>query len=154
MGLEALNAAGRNARGNARAIAGVFFCVLALLLQGCAGLWPQTAELREGLPQGLPLRTELAQVPFFPQDEYQCGPAALATVLASAGAKVTPDWLMSGGLTLSPPVVMVGAKMADPPIWNASFWNASLWNAPSAPPMSGGETVCAAMTVNAKTTPD
>jgi tetratricopeptide (TPR) repeat protein len=94
VGLEALNAAGRNARGNARAIAGVFFCVLALLLQGCAGLWPQTAELREGLPQGLPLRVELAEVPFFPQDEYQCGPAALATVLASAGAKATPEELV------------------------------------------------------------
>jgi hypothetical protein len=33
-------------------------------------------------------------VPFFPQTEYQCGPAALATLLASAGAPVTPDQLV------------------------------------------------------------
>jgi hypothetical protein len=32
---------------------------------------------------------ELADVPFFPQTEYQCGPAALATVLAHEGASVT-----------------------------------------------------------------
>jgi hypothetical protein len=33
-------------------------------------------------------------VPFFPQTEYQCGPAALATLLASAGAAVTADQLV------------------------------------------------------------
>lgn len=37
---------------------------------------------------------ELAQTPFFPQDRYQCGPAALATVLGSAGVTVTPDELV------------------------------------------------------------
>jgi len=47
-----------------------------------------------GLPAGLPVRVELAAVPFFPQDEYQCGPAALATVLANAGVKVTPQDLV------------------------------------------------------------
>src|SRR5207237_7415342 len=35
-----------------------------------------------------------ADVPFFPQREYQCGPAALATVLAAEGVKVTPDTLV------------------------------------------------------------
>ncbi|MFQ5757735.1 MAG: PA2778 family cysteine peptidase [Acidiferrobacterales bacterium] len=29
-------------------------------------------------------------MPFFPQEAYQCGPAALATILASAGTAVTP----------------------------------------------------------------
>ena len=33
-------------------------------------------------------------MPFFPQTEYQCGPAALATVLAHAGAPVTADGLV------------------------------------------------------------
>ncbi|HEX9396182.1 MAG TPA: PA2778 family cysteine peptidase [Burkholderiales bacterium] len=52
---------------------------------------PQTVELRDAwLPAGLPARVELAAVPFFPQDEYQCGPAALATVLANAGVTITP----------------------------------------------------------------
>ncbi|HEX2199652.1 MAG TPA: PA2778 family cysteine peptidase [Burkholderiales bacterium] len=94
MGLEALAAAGRKARRNARAAAGVFVCACALALTGCASLWPQTAELREALPAGLPERVELAEVPFFPQSDYQCGPAALATALASAGVKVTPEDLV------------------------------------------------------------
>jgi hypothetical protein len=68
-------------------------CVVAL--SGCASLWPQTAALREGLPQGLPERVELTTVPFFPQVEYQCGPAALATLLVSSGVEVTPDELVS-----------------------------------------------------------
>lgn len=37
---------------------------------------------------------ELTSVPFFPQTEYQCGPAALATVLAYAGIAVTADDLV------------------------------------------------------------
>ena len=93
MGLETLALRGRKAR-NARLAAGVFVWVCAALLSGCASLWPQTAQLREGLPPGLPERVELTQVPFFPQNEYQCGPAALATVLASSGVKVTPEDLV------------------------------------------------------------
>ncbi|HUQ74884.1 MAG TPA: PA2778 family cysteine peptidase [Burkholderiales bacterium] len=83
---------GHQAAQNARLAAGVFILVL---LSGCASLFPQTAVLRDGLPSGLPQSMELRQVPFFAQDEYQCGPAALATVLAAAGAKVTPDDLVS-----------------------------------------------------------
>jgi hypothetical protein len=94
VGLEALALLGRRAAENARAIAGVFVCACALTLSGCASLWPQTAELREGLPQGIPEKVELTQVPFFPQEEYQCGPAALATALAAFGAKVTPEDLV------------------------------------------------------------
>ncbi|HEX6321571.1 MAG TPA: PA2778 family cysteine peptidase [Burkholderiales bacterium] len=69
-------------------------CVCVLALSGCASLWPQTAELREALPAGLPERVELTEVPFFPQSDYQCGPAALATALASFGVKVTPEELV------------------------------------------------------------
>jgi predicted Zn-dependent protease len=95
VGLEALAARGRKARENARAAAGVFLCAGLLALSGCASLWPQTAQLREALPQGLPERVELVEVPFFPQTEYQCGPAALATALASSGVQVTPEDLVS-----------------------------------------------------------
>jgi Peptidase_C39 like family len=42
-----------------------------------------------------PERVELEATPFFPQREYQCGPAALATVLAATGVAVTPDELVS-----------------------------------------------------------
>ena len=36
---------------------------------------------------------ELSDTPFFPQRRYQCGPAALATVLVADGVAVTPDEL-------------------------------------------------------------
>ena len=87
----ALSNAGRKAKGNARFAAGVFALALA---SGCASFLPQTAALRQALPEGLPQKTELTKVPFFPQAEYQCGPAALATTLATFGAKVTPEDLV------------------------------------------------------------
>jgi len=80
-------------RRNARAIAGVFF--LCVALGGCTHFIPQTAELRNQWPADLPIQTEIADVPFFPQLKYQCGPAALATALAHAGVPVTPDELVS-----------------------------------------------------------
>jgi tetratricopeptide (TPR) repeat protein len=46
------------------------------------------------LPGGSPADAELTAVPFFPQSEYQCGPAALATVLTAAGVPVTPQSLV------------------------------------------------------------
>ena len=56
--------------------------LLLLVLGGCAQLVPQTMALRTGWPSGVPQSVELDSVPFFPEDDYQCGPAALATVLA------------------------------------------------------------------------
>ena len=41
----------------------------------------------------MPGQVALEATPFFPQREYQCGPAALATVLAASGVEVTPDQL-------------------------------------------------------------
>ncbi len=38
---------------------------------------------------------ELRDVPFFPQSRYQCGPAALATVLTDNGVAVVPESLIS-----------------------------------------------------------
>jgi len=76
---------------NARLAAGVFILVV---LQGCANLVPQTSALLEGMPEGLPLRVELTAVPFFSQNEYQCGPAALATLLVNAGVNTTPEALV------------------------------------------------------------
>jgi len=64
-------------------------------LSGCAVLIPQTAALRDAPPQGLAPRVELTAVPFFPQEEYQCGPAALATVLVHGKRPVTPEDLVS-----------------------------------------------------------
>ena len=68
----------------------------ALGLSGCATLLPappQTAALNAARPGGLPARVERRDVPFFPQAEYECGPAALATALGAAGIAVRPEAL-------------------------------------------------------------
>lgn len=59
-----------------------------LALSACA-VGPEHRVL---LAAGSPV--ELTEVPFFPQDEYQCGPAALATVLVHGGVDVTPEELV------------------------------------------------------------
>jgi tetratricopeptide (TPR) repeat protein len=92
---------------------GLSYMVLAaLVLSGCAGLqrgnWPQ------GLA-GIPAQSEIASVPFFPQDEYQCGPAALAMVLAWSGLKVEPADLTEKVYTASlkgslQPAMIAGAR--------------------------------------------
>ena len=79
---------------NARSIAGVFLLLAAAALTGCAAFAPQTTQLRDTLPPKLHDYVELKDVPFFPQSDYQCGPAALATVLNANGVKVTPDELV------------------------------------------------------------
>ncbi|HEX6703647.1 MAG TPA: PA2778 family cysteine peptidase [Albitalea sp.] len=66
--------------------AALFIGGAAIVLAGCAAV--QTQALREHPPAGLAPRTELVATPFFPQTEYQCGPAALATVLQAAGITV------------------------------------------------------------------
>lgn len=59
-----------------------------LLMAGCAV--PGAARPGAGATD-LPPRTELVDTPFFPQREYHCGPAALATVLAASGVAIRPD---------------------------------------------------------------
>lgn len=78
--------------GNARRAAGVFF--LCAGLGGCALIIPQAESLRQAWPADLPARVELEDVPFYPQKDYQCGPAALATTLVHLGVKVTPEDLV------------------------------------------------------------
>ena len=39
-------------------------------------------------------RIELEETPFFPQEELQCGPAALATALGAAGVPADPAELV------------------------------------------------------------
>lgn len=71
----------------------------ARLLAGAALLWwlggcatPQTDALLSAAPPG-PDRAELAAVPYFAQEAYQCGPAALAMAFGAAGATATPEQL-------------------------------------------------------------
>lgn len=66
---------------------------MGLGLTGCAST-PQTRDLLSDPPTALPVRAELTETPFFPQERYQCGPAALATILVPLGQAVSPDDLV------------------------------------------------------------
>lgn len=76
----------------ARALASARALSLALLgiflAAGCASVPPPDP------PAGTAARVELRDVPFHPQELYQCGPAALATVIGDAGIEVDPDDLV------------------------------------------------------------
>jgi hypothetical protein len=78
----------------ARLCAGLCTCALAALLSGCAQLVPQTMSLRTGWPEGVARSSQIPSVPFFPQTDYQCGPAAMATALSHSGVAVTPEALV------------------------------------------------------------
>ncbi len=65
--------------------------VLAILLGGCAA--PQTRAVITS-PDGLPPSARVASVPFFAQERFQCGPAALAMALAWSGLPVTTEQLV------------------------------------------------------------
>ena len=84
---------------DSQAIVGLLFLALSLVLSGC-GLMP-TGPLRQ-TPNG-PARAMVANVPFFPQEELQCGPAALAMTLNWSGIAVQPS-------DLTPEVFTPGLK--------------------------------------------
>ena len=62
-----------------------------VLLAGCVSHYPDLESV--ATQSKIPPRVELRDVPFFPQEVYQCGPAALATVLVDSGLAVTPEQL-------------------------------------------------------------
>jgi tetratricopeptide (TPR) repeat protein len=73
---------------NARWSVGVFL----LFLAACANP-PQTRMVLGSPPVNLPRHVELTEVPFFAQEEFQCGPASLAMSLNAAGIQVSPETL-------------------------------------------------------------
>ena len=73
----------------ARAVAGGFLFFGLLAIAGCT----TPLQLERLAPDSFPDPIELNAVAFFPQEEYQCGPAALATALAWAGIDTTPSAL-------------------------------------------------------------
>jgi len=77
---------------------------LALVVSACVSA-PQTALLRDMQADSAKAPVLLSQVPFFAQQLYQCGPAALATVLQTSGAAVTPEQLV--------PLVYVPARQGS-----------------------------------------
>lgn len=66
--------------------------LLFLALAGCAT--PQLDQMSRHPPAGLAPRAEVRGVPFVAQDDYQCGPAALAMVLNASGSRVTAEDLV------------------------------------------------------------
>lgn len=78
-------------RAGAPALRTLFACAT-LLVGGCAVTGP---AIPDAALSSLPTGVELDATPFFPQRDYQCGPAALATVLAAAGVAVEPDELVA-----------------------------------------------------------
>ncbi|MDX1484522.1 MAG: PA2778 family cysteine peptidase [Alphaproteobacteria bacterium] len=74
--------------GNRRKRAPVFTVLaVAWAVLGCA---PGLETLPPPATQDLPRRVEIADVPFFPQEDYQCGPASLAIALTHGGVAVRP----------------------------------------------------------------
>jgi hypothetical protein len=71
-------------------------------LAGCISL-PQTEALRAAAPVGLPPKVELAQVPFFEQTDFLCGPSSLAMVFNAAGVKASVE-------SLTPQVYLPGRE--------------------------------------------
>ena len=59
---------------------------LLVMVAGCAPIPPSVSEL-----PATGSSIELVNTPFYPQERYQCGPAALTTVLVQSGAAVSLD---------------------------------------------------------------
>lgn len=71
----------------------VSLLAILVLLSACA-IAPQTQRLL-ATPNNLPDKIELGQIPFFPQQRYQCGPAALATILTHSGVNTSVSTLVN-----------------------------------------------------------
>lgn len=71
-------------------MAGFFVCVV-FALTGCAT--QQVNRLLQEWPVGIPSKTQISNIPFFPQEDFECGPASLAMLFQSAGVHVLPEQL-------------------------------------------------------------
>jgi hypothetical protein len=88
---------------NSPALAGLFIGAILLLLSLSGCVTPQVQRLNQQWPANLPEQVLLQSTPFFPQEDFECGPAALATLLQTSGVKVTPE-------QLAPQVFLPGRK--------------------------------------------
>lgn len=73
---------------SATCLRSIALALLILAVGGCTT--PQTDALIKA-PGTLPLRAKVSDVPFFPQEDFYCGPAALATVLNWSGLSTDPE---------------------------------------------------------------
>jgi len=70
----------------ARVLLGGFFLVL---IQGCSSISLQSDALLEKKPTEFSQAQEITAVKFNPQEDYECGPASLATVLQWQGLNIS-----------------------------------------------------------------
>ena len=68
-----------------------FLLASTFLLAACVTREP---FIPANLPPAAAARVEIEATPFFPQKNYQCGPAALAAVLGASNVDVTPEALV------------------------------------------------------------
>lgn len=76
----------RHRDGAGRRLRAAAIALVVAVAAGCASRGPVLPDAVQ--ETGAARRTELSQTPFFPQTEYYCGPAALATVLNTSGVPV------------------------------------------------------------------
>lgn len=76
----------RQRDGAGRRLLAAAFALVVAAAAGCASRGPVLPDTVQ--ETGAARRIELSQTPFFPQTEYYCGPAALATVLNTSGIRV------------------------------------------------------------------
>ena len=108
---------GNERREGRRETTALYPLILAVTLAVTACTTPPSATpsapILASFPPSLPERVELTQVPFYAQEDDQCGPASLAMLLSHAGIPRTPEQMRDevylpqrrGSLT----VEMVGA---------------------------------------------
>ncbi len=75
-----------------RWVLGLSVWLAVLVLNGCAT--PQLAQLEKDWPADLPAQVELKQVPFYAQEDFECGPASLAMAATAAGVSLRPEQLV------------------------------------------------------------
>lgn len=80
---------------NSRSLVQLIFASLLIvtMLSACVSA-PQSVALRQQTAADLPVSVLLPAIPFFSQSDFQCGPAALATVLVASVVEVTPEQLV------------------------------------------------------------
>jgi len=72
------------------AVFGLFLCIFSIVISGCSSVAPKDMLRNAGR---IPKAARVEGVPFYPQTEFQCGPASLSMVLAWSGLMVRPGEL-------------------------------------------------------------
>ena len=86
---------------------------IVVALSGCASLPEESADLDRSIAP-----VEIAAAPFYPQEEYQCGPAALATALVQSGvatsaSELGPQVYLPGRQGSLQPELLAATRAAD-----------------------------------------